>query len=111
MSLPVILLIVFLVCGLVYGRASKELQRLDKLRIEKEPPPLPENMLGAATDFARKMGITLAPGGEELKRFCDKHGHGAAYSSANRRLYGAIVVALLCAFIIIKMGPGKSFVP
>jgi hypothetical protein len=111
MSLSVVLLIVFVACGFVYGQASKDLQRLDKLRITTEPPPLPDNILGAATDFARKMGITLAPGGAELKSFCDRHGHGETYTRANRRLYGAIIVALACAYFIIRLGPGKSFVP
>jgi hypothetical protein len=108
MTLPLILLVLFLVCGLIYARASKELQRLDKLRLQNDPPPNPDNMLGSATEFARKMGVTLAPGGEELKKYCERNGHGDAYNRANRRLYGAILIALMCAYFIIKMSPAKT---
>lgn len=111
MWIQVALLVLFVFCGLVYSRATKALVALDKLRLETEPPAAPENILGAATDFARKMGITLAPGGTELKSFCERHGLGAEYQRQNRRLFGAILVALACAYFIIKMSPAKSVVP
>lgn len=102
------LLVLFVFCGLFFARASKRLNKLDKLRLEKEPPPAPAPMLHAATEFARRMGIPMAPGGEELKSFCERNGLGAEYHRANRVLYGAIILALACAFFIIKLGPLKS---
>lgn len=106
-----VLLVLFVACALIYARATRELVRLDRLRLETEPPKLPDDMLGAATRFARQMGITLAPGGDELKSFCERHGHGDAYKRANRRLYGAILVALCCAYFAIRFGSGKALVP
>lgn len=111
MWFQIALLVLFVYCGLIYGRATKELVRLDKLRLEKEPPPAPDNILGAATDFARKMGITLAPGGTELKGFCERNGLADEYQRHNRRLYASILVALMCAYLIIKFSAGKSVVP
>jgi magnesium-transporting ATPase (P-type) len=103
--LSLALLTLFIVCGLVFARASKELSRLDRLRLEREPPPNPDPILGAATEFARRMGIPMAPGGEVLKDFCRRHDLIAAYDRANRLMYGSIVVAVLCAAIVIKLGP------
>jgi hypothetical protein len=99
------LLVLFVFCGLVYGRASKQLNAFDKLRMEKEPPEAPNDILHSATQFARKMGVPLAPGNEELKAFCERQGLGAAYQRANRMLFGAILVALVCAYAIIRLGP------
>lgn len=99
------LLVLFVLCGLVYGRASKQLNAFDKMRMEKEPPEAPNAMLHSATQFARKMGIPMAPGNDELKAFCERHGLGADYKRANQRLFGSIIVALLCAFTIIRLGP------
>jgi hypothetical protein len=103
--LSFVLLVLFVFCGLVYARASKQLNAFDKLRMEKEPPEAPNAMLHSATQFARKMGIPLAPGNDELKAFCERHGLGADYTRANQRLFGSIVVALLCALAIIRLGP------
>jgi hypothetical protein len=99
------LLVLFVFCGLVYARASKQLNAFDKLRMEKEPPEAPNAMLHSATQFARKMGIPLAPGNDELKAFCDRQGLSADYQKANRLLFGSILVALGCAFAIIRLGP------
>ena len=99
------LLTLFVFCGLVYARASKALNALDKLRHELEPPEMPQPMLHAATEFARKMGIPLAPGNEELKAFCARHGRAAEYQRANRMLFGSILVALAAAFLILRLGP------
>lgn len=106
--LSLTLLTLFIVCGLVFARASKELSRLDKLRLEKEPPPNPDPILGAATEFARRMGIPMAPGGEQLKDFCRRHGLSASYDRANRLMYTSIGVAIMCAFVIIKFGSTPS---
>lgn len=105
------LLVLFVVCGLVYARASKTLNSLDKLRLQLEPPAQPQAMLHAATQFARKMGIPLAPGNEELRAFCVRHGHGDDYSRANRLLLGSILVALACAVLIVRLGPVTSKAP
>jgi hypothetical protein len=99
------LLVLFVFCGLVYARASKQLNAFDTQRMEKEPPEAPNAMLHSATQFARKMGIPLAPGNDELKAFCERHGLGADYQRANRILFGSILVALACAFAIIRLGP------
>lgn len=99
------LLVLFLFCGLVYARASKQLNALDKLRMELEPPEAPNAMLHSATQFARKMGVPLAPGNDELKAFCERQGLGTDYKRANQNLFGAIIVALMCAFAIIRLGP------
>jgi hypothetical protein len=99
------LLTLFIVCGLVFARASKTLGRLDKLRLEKEPPPNPDPIIGAATEFARRMGIPMAPGGEILKDFCRRHGLIQEYDRANRLMYTSIIVAIACAVIVIKLGP------
>lgn len=99
------LLTLFIVCGLVFARASKTLGRLDKLRLEKEPPPAPDPFLGAATEFARRMGIPMAPGGDVLKDFCRRHALIAEYDRANRLMYGSIIVAVACAAIVIMLGP------
>lgn len=103
--LSLALLVVFVVCGLVYARASKQLNAFDKLRMEREPPEAPNHLLHSATQFARKMGIPLAPGNDELKAFCDRQGLGADYARANRLLFGSILIALACAFAIIRLGP------
>jgi hypothetical protein len=105
--LSLALLTLFIVCGLVFARASKELSRLDKLRLEKEPPPNPDPILGAATEFARRMGIPMAPGGEVLRDFCRRHDLTARYDRANRLMYTSIIVAIACAAIVIKLGPVK----
>ena len=99
------LLVLFIFCGLVYARASKALTRLDRLRLEKEPPAQPEPILHAATEFARRVGIPMAPGNEELKKFCARNGLTPEYTRANRMLFGAILVALACAYGVIKLGP------
>ena len=99
------LLVLFVFCGLVYARASKQLNAFDKLRMEKEPPEAPNAMLHSATQFARKMGVPLAPGNEELKAFCQRQGLGADYTRANRMLFGSILVALACGYAIIRLGP------
>jgi hypothetical protein len=99
------LLVLFVFCGLFYARASKQLNAFDKLRLEKEPPPIPDSMLHSATQFARKMGVPLAPGNDELKAFCERQGLGADYKRANRMLFGSILVALVCAYAIIRLGP------
>jgi hypothetical protein len=102
------LLVVFIFSGLVYARSSKALIKLDKIRLEKEPPASPDtSVTGAATEFARRIGIPMAPGGDELKGFCERHGLSAEYHRANRSLFGAIIVALACGYIIIKLGPMK----
>ena len=98
----------FLACGLVYARASKTLTRLDLQRLEKEPPAQPQPILHAATEFARRVGIPMAPGNDELKAFCARHGLTPEYTRANRLLFGAILVALACAYGIIKLGPAKG---
>jgi hypothetical protein len=102
-----VLLVVFLFCGLAYARATKELNRLDKIRIEKEPPKDPDATLGAATEFARRMGIPMAPGGDVLKDYCARNGLSNEYTRANRLLFGSILIALACAYFIIKFGPVK----
>lgn len=99
------LLVVFVLCGLVFARASKALNALDTLRLKTEPPEAPQHALHAATQFARRMGIPMAPGGEELKSFCERHGRGAEYARAHRLLFGSVLVALACAFVIIRLGP------
>ena len=109
--LSLALLVLFLFCGLVYARASKQLNAFDKLRMEKEPPEAPNAMLHAATQFARKMGIPMAPGNDELKAFCERHGLGADYKRANQRLFGSIIVALMCAVAIIRLGPMTATKP
>jgi hypothetical protein len=52
----------------------------------------------------KKMGLAIAPGGEELKAFCEKNGLAGEYRRANFQLYGAIVLAFLCIFFVIKAG-------
>jgi hypothetical protein len=99
------LLVVFLLAALVYARATKDMQRLDKIRLEREPPPPPEALLGAATDFMRKMGLPMAPGGRELEQFCARNGLQSDYDRANRKLLGAIAVAGLCIAAIVWLGP------
>jgi hypothetical protein len=101
------LLVIFLWCGLVYSRASKEMVRLDKLRLEREPPDAPKAILGAATEFMRKMGLPMAPGGDELKAFCARNGLSQEYDRANNRLLGSIVVAVTCVVAILWLG-GKQ---
>lgn len=98
------LLVLFTACAFVYGWSTRKLVKLDKLRLEKEPPPMPDATLGSATEFARRMGLTLAPGNEELKSFCERHGLAADYRNANRWLYGSIIVAFACVFILVKLG-------
>lgn len=106
--ISIALLVVFLWCGLMYSRANKELLRLDKLRLEKEPPETPQAILGAATAFMRKMGLPLAPGGDELKAFCARNGLAAEYERANNRMIGSIVVALMCIVGILWIGSPKA---
>jgi hypothetical protein len=84
--------------------STRRLVRLDKLRLEKEPPAAPDAMLGAATDFMRKMGLTLAPGGDELRDFCNRHGLASEYRSANRMLYASIVIGVACVYGMVKFG-------
>lgn len=102
--LSLALLVLFTACAFVYGWATRRLVKLDKLRLEKEPPPLPEATLGAATEFAKRMGLTIAPGNDELKSFCERNGLGIEYRNANRWLYGAILVSFVCVFILVKTG-------
>ena len=102
------LLVVFIFCGLIYARASKTLTRLDRLRLEKEPPAQPEPILHAATEFARRVGIPMAPGNEELMAFCARNGLTPEYTRANRLLFGSLLVALACAYGVIKLGPIKG---
>lgn len=98
------LLIVFTACAFVYGWSTRRLVKLDKIRLEKEPPPLPESTLGAATEFAKRMGLTIAPGNDELKSFCERNGLGKDYRIANRWLYGSIIISFVCVFILVKTG-------
>ena len=102
-----LLLAVFTACAFVYGWSTRRLVKLDKLRLEKEPPPLPDATLGAATEFAKRMGLTIAPGNDELKAFCERNGHGIAYRNANRWLYGSIIVAFVCLYFLVKGGTLK----
>ena len=97
------LLVIFLIASLVYGRASKDMQRLDKMRLEREPPDAPAAILGAATEFLNKMGLPMAAGGDELQAFCNRSGLGDEYRRTNRRLLGAIVVAVLCIAAILAI--------
>ena len=78
------------------------------LRLEKEPPAQPEPILHAATEFARRVGIPMAPGNEELKAFCARNGLTPEYTRANRLLFGSLLVALACAYGVIKLGPIKG---
>jgi hypothetical protein len=109
MTIQFALLIVFLYCGLIYSRATKELIALDELRIAKESPSLPKGLVKAG-NVARRM-FTFAPGGEELEKFCERNGFADKYRDQNRRLYGAIAVALVCAAVILWLTPAKSVVP
>lgn len=99
-----LLLALFTACAFVYGWSTRRLVKLDKLRLEKEPPPLPEATLGAATEFAKRMGLTIAPGNDDLKAFCERNGLGIDYRNANRWLYGSIAVAFVCLYLLLKSG-------
>lgn len=101
------LVAVFTACALVYGWATRRLVKLDKLRLEKEPPPLPDATLGAATEFAKRMGLTIAPGNDDLKAFCERNGLGIEYRNANRWLYSAIAIAFVCLYFMVKTGALK----
>jgi hypothetical protein len=107
MGLSLFLLVLFLFCGLVYARATKALQRLDELRLISEGQTGPGNLATAAANLARRMGMTLAPSGEELRAFCEANGHGETYKRATRHLYGSIAIALLCAGAILMLSPAK----
>jgi hypothetical protein len=107
MALQLALFVVFLICGLVYGRASKELQRLNQLRLDKESPPPPTTAAEAAASFARKLSLKLSPGGEELKLFCERNGHAETFSRASRWLYASIMVALVCAYLILRIAAAE----
>ncbi len=96
-----ILLVVFLIAALVYARASKAMQRLDTIRLEREPPDAPTAALGAATEFLNKMGMPMAPGGDELKAFCERQGLGPDYQRANRQMLGAITVAAFSIAVVL----------
>jgi hypothetical protein len=101
------LLLVFLACALIYARANQELVRLDKLRLAKEPPKLPDTMPPALKNFIQRIGMPKMSGSDELKDFCARNGLTADYDRANRRLYGSILVGLACCYFILKIGPQK----
>jgi hypothetical protein len=105
-----VLMIVFLVSGLVFSRSSKELNRLNKLRLEHEAPKDQDAATHALAEFTRRMGMgmAMAPGGDVLKDFCARQGLSNEYNRANRAMYGAILIALACAYFIIKIGPTKT---
>jgi hypothetical protein len=104
LSLPFLLLIAFVLAALGYGVATRRLVKLDKRRLQLEPPPLPDPVLGAATDFARRMGLTLAPGSDELKDFCTRHGLAREYRIANAMLYVSILVGFAVVIVMIRSG-------
>jgi hypothetical protein len=99
-----ILLIVFVVCALIYGRATTRLRRLEQMRLDYEYERLPVHERPEKPNLGTRLYMRVAPGGADLEKFCAEHGHAVELRNANRLLYGAIFVSFACIFVIAKFG-------
>lgn len=101
-TFSILLLVAFVGAAFAHGWATRRLIKLDKLRLEKEPPPasvLPPGLTG----LTQRLGLKLAPSNEELKSFCERHGLADEYRNANRWLYASIAVGLAAVFLLSKL--------
>lgn len=96
------LLVLFLVSALSHGWATRRLLKLDKLRLEKEPPPGAQ-LPGGLSNMTQRVGLKLAPSNEVLRSFCERHGVGGDYQSAQRWLYGSIAVGFVSLVALSKL--------
>ena len=99
-----ILLVVFVACALIYGRATTRLRRLEQLRLDHEYELLPIAERPEKPNLGTRLYMRVAPGGAELEKFCAEHGYADELRFANRLLYGAIIVSFACIFVIAKFG-------
>jgi hypothetical protein len=108
MALQIALLVLFLFCGFIYQRASREVLGLERLRLEKESAHVQGVTPAMITKAVRQMKLKVLVGSEELKEFCGKNGLADAYQRAVRRMYGAMLVAGMCIYFIIRFAPAKA---
>lgn len=96
------LLLLFFASALAHGWATRRLLKLEKLRLEKEPPP-GAKLPGGLSNVTQRVGLKLAPNNEVLESFCKRHGVADEYRNASRWLYGSIAVGFVALFGLSKL--------
>jgi hypothetical protein len=101
---PFLILVLFVACAYVYGRATKELLALEQMRLdaigEKDRYGIP----ASARRLAQRMGVTMPPVSDELEAYCGKNGLADRYRRAHHLLHGAIAIALATIMLVVWLG-------
>ena len=95
-------LALFLASALAHGWATRRLLKLDKLRLEKEPPP-GAKLPGGLSNVTQRVGLKLAPNNEILETFCERHGMADEYRNASRWVYGSIAVGFVALLLLSRL--------